>query len=206
VDRIDVAHPRRSDLTYVLDADTGRATWLSHDAAPEQWTRRYVTTRTDDPERTAGLAEGPVWLGPAPTVQAAAPEVTLRSRGSDRPGRNDTIEVHVSSPRSASSVVLRVDQHVDDISITAPGMATTDLRLKGTQPGRWPTEVSFGDLPAEGIDLALRIPHQGPVRIAAYDLTPGLSSVPGFVPRPEGVERSRRSSSDTMVVRRTYEF
>src|SRR5262249_39209774 len=125
---------------------------------------------------------------------------------SDQASRNDTVELHVSSPRSASSVVLRVDQHVDEISVTAPGMTTTDLRLPGTQPGRWPTGVSFGDLPAEGIDVALRIPYQRPVRIAAYDLTPGLSGVPGFVPRPEGVERSPRSSSDTIVVSRTYAF
>lgn len=202
VDRVDAAHPRRSDLAYLLDADTGRATWLSRDTEPTEWARRYVTARSDDPERGAGLADCPVWLGPAPAVQASAPEVTLRSPRS----RSDAVELHVSSLRSASSVVLRFDQHVDEVTVTAPGLAPTGLRLKGMLPGRWPAEVRFGDLPAEGIDVTVRISRPGPLRIAAYDLTQGLSGVPGFVPRPAGTERARRASGDATVVTRTYEF
>ncbi len=172
VDRVDAAHPRRADLAYLLDADTGRATWLSRDAEPAEWARRYVTERSADPERAAGLADGPVWLGPAPAVRAPAPEVTLRSR------QGDTIELHVFSPRSAATVVLRVDHRVDEVTVTASRLTPTGITLKGILPGRWPTEVRFGDLPAEGIDITLRVPHQGPLRIAAYDLTPGLAEVP----------------------------
>lgn len=193
----------------------GRATWLSRDAHPAEWVRRYVTERSADPERAAGLADGPVWLGPAPTVPAPAPEVTLRSRQGDPiqgdPIQGDTVELHVSSPRSASTVVLRVDHHVDEVTVTAPGLASTGTTLTGIRPGRWPTEVRFGDLPTEGIDVTLLVshrgvPHQGPLRIAAYDLTPGLAEVPGFLPRPLGTERSPRRDSDTVVVARTYEF
>ncbi len=172
--------------------------------------RRYVTERFADPERAAGLADGPVWLGPAPTVPAPAPEVTLRSRQGD-PIQGDTVELHVSSPRSAAIVVLRIDHHVDEMTVTAPGLASTGTTLTGIRPGRWPTEVRFGDLPTEGIDVTLRVPHrgvphQGPLRIAAYDLTPGLAEVPGFLPRPLGTERSPRRDSDAVVVARTYEF
>lgn len=200
VDRIDVAHPRRADLAYLLDTDTGRASWLSRDAEPAPWTRRYVTERFDDPERAAGLADDPVWLGPAPAVLAAPPDVTLRSR------QSDAINLHISSPRSAPTVVLRVDQPVDAVTVTAPGLAPTTVDLEGTRPGRWPAEVRFGDLPVEGIDVRLQIQQQTPLRIAAYDLTYGLAEVPGFVPRPPGVERSPRPGSDAVVVARTYEF
>ncbi|MDQ3763011.1 MAG: M20/M25/M40 family metallo-hydrolase [Actinomycetota bacterium] len=200
VDRFDVAHPRRADLAYLLDADTGRASWLSRDTEPAPWARRYVTERFDDPERAAGLADNPVWLGPAPAVLAPPPDVTLQSR------RSDTIELHVSSPRSAPTVVLRIDQHVDEVTVGAPGLVPTSLRLQGTRPGRWPSEVRFGDLPAEGIDVTLRVSQQRPLRIAAYDLTQGLSEVPGFVPRPPGIERPPRTGSDAVVVTRTYEF
>lgn len=200
VDRVDPAHPVRSDLTYLLDTDTGQASWLSHDAEPGGWVRRYVRARSDDPERTAGLADGPVWLGPAPAVPAPAPEVTLRSR------QSDTIELHVSSRRSASSAVLRVNQRVEEVTVAAPGLVPTGLRIKGTLPGRWPAEVHVGDLPPEGIDVTLRISPQRPLRIAAYDLVEGLSGVPGFVPRPPGTERPPRASSDAVVVTRTYQF
>ncbi len=51
----------------------------------------------------------------------------------------------------------------------------------------------------------LRVP-QGRLKIAAYDLTQGLTEVPGFVPRPQGLERPPRSDSDAIVVTRTYQF
>jgi hypothetical protein len=75
----------------------------------------------------------------------------------------------------------------------------------GTGHGRWPTEVRFGDLPPEGIDLTLRTTHQGALRISVYDQTLGLADVPGFQPRPPDLE-PRHSDSDTVVVARTYNF
>lgn len=199
VDQVDAAHPRRTDLAYLLDADTGRASWVSQDADPAGWTRRYVQDRSDEP---AGLADGPVWLGPAPVLPAPAPEVTLRSR------RGDTVELHVSSPRSATAVVLRVEHRVDQVTVTAPGLAPATRTVEGTRPGRWPTEIRFGDLPAEGIDVTLRVTPggSGPLRIACYDQTYGLAGLPGFVPRPPGLEQPPSRHSDTVVVARSYEF
>ncbi|MGH4009482.1 MAG: M20/M25/M40 family metallo-hydrolase [Pseudonocardiaceae bacterium] len=197
VDRVDAAHPRGANLAYVLDTDTGRASWVSRDAEPVEWTRRYVTAHSES--AVAGFEDGPVWTGPAPAVSVPAPEVTLRSR------QGGAVELHVASPRSAPKVVLRIDHRIDQVIATAPGLAPTAITLVGTGQGRWPTEVRFGDLPPEGIDLTLRTPHQGPMRISAYDQTRGLADVPGFQPRPPDVER-RRSYSGTVVVARTYEF
>lgn len=151
VDRVDAAHPRRANLAYVLDTDTGRASWVSRDIEPAEWTRRYVTERSES--AVAGFEEGPVWTGPAPPVPAPAPEVILRSRHSD------TLELHVSSPRFAPTVVLRIDHRIDQVTVTAPGLARAAITLVGTRQGRWPTEVSFGDLPPEGINLTLRTPN-----------------------------------------------
>ncbi|MGH4013995.1 MAG: M28 family peptidase [Pseudonocardiaceae bacterium] len=197
VDRVDAAHPRRTDLAYLLDADTGRASWVSRDAHPAEWTRRYVQNRSED---SGGLADGPVWLGPAPVVSAPAPEVTLRSR------RGDTVEVHVSSPRSATAVVLQVEHRVGQVTVIAPGLASVTVTVDGTRPGRWPTVVRFGDLPAEGIDVTLRVPHQGMLRIAARDQTSGLAGIPGFRPRPPVLERAAHPDGDTVLVQRTYQF
>ncbi len=197
VDRVDAAHPRRANLAYVLDTDTGRARWVSRDTEPAEWTRRYVEDRSEP--AVVGFEDGPVWTGPAPTVPVPAPEVTLRSR------QGDTVELHVSSPRSAPKVVLRIEHRIDQVVVTAPGLAPAASTLVGTGQGRWPTEVRFGDLPPEGIDLTLRITHQGPLRISVYDQTHGLADVPGFRPRPPDLE-PRHSDSDAVLVARTYEF
>jgi peptidase M28-like protein len=198
-DRPDARHPRPADLTYVLDADTGRATWVSRDTTPADWARQYVITRaasapaglSDD-----GFADGPVWTGPAPAVHAPAPELTVRSH------TGNEINLHVASRRSAPTVVLRIDHRVEQVTVTAPGLAPLTRTLDGTLPGPWPTEIHFGDLPANGVDLTLRVPHEDPLRIVTYDLTDGLTRIPGFVPRPPDVERGR--GSDAVISARTY--
>lgn len=197
IDRIDAAHPRRANLTYVLDGDTGRARWVSRDTEPAEWTRRYVTERSES--TVVGFEASRVWTGPAPTVPVPTPEVTLRSR------QSETVELHVSSPRSAPTVVLRIDHRIDEVTVNAPGLAPAAVTLVGTGQGRWPTEVRFGDLPPEGVDLTLRSTHPGPLRISVYDLTHGLADVPGFQPRPPALE-PRHSDSDVVVVARTYNF
>ncbi|MGQ0778053.1 MAG: M28 family peptidase [Pseudonocardiales bacterium] len=205
VDRIDAAHPRRANLAYVLDTDTGLASWVSPDAEPADWTRGYVTQRSDS--AVADFADGPVWTGPAPAVPVVAPKVTLRSRqgGTAESRRIATVELHVSSPRSAPALVLRIDHPIDQVIVTAPGLAPATITLAGTRQGPWPTEIRFGDLPPEGIDLTLRTTHQGPLRITAYDQTHGLADLPGFQPRPPDLA-PRHSNSDTVTVARTYEF
>lgn len=201
VDRIDPAHPRRTDLTYLLDTDTGRAQWVSRDVEPAGWTRRYVRDRGPDPTgEAAGAGSGPVWLGPAPVLPAPAPEVTLRSR------RGDVVTLHVASHRSAGTVVLRVGNRVDQVTVAAAGSAPVSRMVQGTRPGRWPTEITVGDPPAEGIDLTLRIPHRGALSVLCHDQSYGLRGVPGFVPRPPGLEQSPGRGSDRVLVQRIYRF
>lgn len=205
VDRIDAAHPRRANLTYLMDTDSRRASWLSADTVPAQWTRDYVTERREFPAIDFG--SGPVWTGPAPALALPAPEVTLRARvddpAADRPGA--IIDLHVSSPRAAREVTLLLDHPVTQVTATAPGLAPAAITLDGAKPGRWPAAVRFGDLPPEGVDLRLRMSGGGPLRISAYDRSLGLTAVPGFRPRPPELVR-RRSDSDTITVARTYEF
>ncbi|MGH4026587.1 MAG: M28 family peptidase, partial [Pseudonocardiaceae bacterium] len=201
VDRIDPAHPRRTDLNYLLDADTGRARWVSRDVEPAGWTRRYVQDRGPDPTgRAGGPGSGQAWLGPAAMLPAPPPEVTLRSR------QGDELTLHIVSPRSAATVVLRVGHRVDRVTLTAAGLAPATRTVQGTRPGRWPTEITVGDPPAEGFDLTLRVPHQGPLTIVCHDQSYGLSGVPGFVPRPPGLEQSPGRDSDRVLVQRTYRF
>ncbi|MGH4017716.1 MAG: M28 family peptidase [Pseudonocardiaceae bacterium] len=197
VDRVDAAHPRRTDLAYQLDADTGRARWVSGDAEPAAWTRGYVRNRAADP---AGLADGPVWLGPAPAMPAAAPQVRLRYR------HGDTMTLHVWSPRSAGTVVLRAGHQVEQVTVAVPGLPPVTRTVEGSRPGRWPSEIRVADLPAAGVDITLRLPHQGELPVSCYDQTYGLSGVPGFLPRPPGLAPPGGHHGDTVTVLRTYLF
>jgi hypothetical protein len=198
-DRPDARHPCPADLAYVLDANTGRASWVSHDTVPTDWARQYLTTRAASAPpglSDRGFADDPVWTGPAPAVHAPPPELTVRSH------TGDAINLHVASRRSAPTVVLRIDHRVEQLTITAPELAPLTRTLEGTLPGPWPTEIHFSDLPASGVNLTLRVLHEDRLQIVTYDLTDGLTGIPGFVPRPPGVERGR--DSDAVISAQTY--
>jgi hypothetical protein len=64
--------PRPDSLIYLLDTETGRASWLSADPAPDQWTSRVLG---EDPERVTLSGQYPM-LGD-PLMRADAPDLAL---------------------------------------------------------------------------------------------------------------------------------
>ena len=72
VDQFDAAHPAPAQLMYALDADTGKAQWVSTDASPGDWTRRYVTGRADI-SGAFPIVTGKVDTGPATAANLPAP-------------------------------------------------------------------------------------------------------------------------------------
>jgi len=43
----DGKHPRLDTIAYWLDADTGKASWISLDEHPDTWTSQFLTGRTE---------------------------------------------------------------------------------------------------------------------------------------------------------------
>jgi hypothetical protein len=197
VDRPDGAHPQRSHLAYVLDADAGTAHWVSAEAAPTGWTGRYVNTR-DTAALPAGYARGDLWTGQAVPIRAEGPAVTGSRTG-------DTLRLHVSSRRGASGMTLRIERPISEASARAPGSAAVTVPVAGMRAGTWPGEIRFRDLPPEGVDIDMRLPP-GPVRVTAIDETHGLAHAPGFVARPPDVEAGTREDGDLVAVTRTVSF
>ena len=68
----------------MLDADAGTARWISGDATPPDWTRRYATTAVSTGPDAAPLPyrARPRWSGPAVAAPLPAPQLTVR--GVDR--------------------------------------------------------------------------------------------------------------------------
>ena len=197
VDRTDPAHPQRSHLAYVLDAETGQAHWVSAELHPTEWTGRYVTGR-DTAVLPAGYTAEPLWTGPADPIDVPAPRVELRHRD------GDTVTMRVTSARAASSLILRFDRPIDLVTTTVPGAAPVAVPVTGTRPDGLPGEIRFRDLPPEGVDLTVRTPGADRVAVTAADESLGLTGAPGFRPRPADTIASIRPDSDVMVVVRTY--
>ena len=77
----------------MLDADRGRAHWVSADLEPADWTRGYVHDHTTD-GLPAGYARDEEWTGPAPALDLDGPRVEVRDR------TDGTVTLRVASGRA----------------------------------------------------------------------------------------------------------
>ncbi|MBN6052481.1 M28 family peptidase, partial [Nonomuraea sp. RK-328] len=199
VDRFDAADPGRTHLSYVMDADTRTAHWVSADTDPPAWTRRHVAGH-DTTALPPGYARGTLWTGPAPAATAAAPRLTLLGREGDK------VRLRVRAERGARSITLRVERPITGATAAARGLTPVTVPVTGTRAGTWPGEVRFRGLPASGAEITLRVAGPGPVRVTAIAETDGLRAVPGFTAMPPSLVASTREDGGLMAITRTYAF
>jgi hypothetical protein len=64
------------------------------------------------------------------------------------------------------------------------------------------TDVRLGAVPAAGVQVVLTPTEPGPLGLTVSDVSDGLGSVPGFVPRPPELRGASDRSSDQVVVTR----
>ncbi|MFC4855028.1 M20/M25/M40 family metallo-hydrolase [Actinophytocola glycyrrhizae] len=193
VDRPDAAHPAPTHLAYVLNADTGEATWVSAERTPGDWAATHVDSRNTD-ALPKGYQRGPVWTGPAPAINAEGPELTNVTKN------NDEITFHIRSPRNARSITLRLNEPITRATARVPGTNAATTPVTGTRKDTWPTELRFQDLPAEGVTLTIRTTAPNP-RLTAIDTTAGL---PDTTPIPNSATPSTREDGNVTAVARTY--
>jgi hypothetical protein len=196
IDRPDATHPAASHLAYVLDADEGRAHWVSADRSPTPWTGRYVGDR-DSGALPPGYPRGPLWTGEAPALDVDGPEVEIESR------TDDTVTFQVRSRRDAVSLTIRTDAPITRVTAAVAGDEPVTVRVTGTRADTWPGEIRFRDLPAEGVRFTVDTAAR---RLTAIDETRGLTGVPGFVPRPPDVTANTRDDGDLVAVAHTVGF
>ncbi|MEU4223607.1 M28 family peptidase [Nonomuraea sp. NPDC026600] len=198
-DAFDATNPQRSHLAYVLNADTRVAHWVSGDAEPTAWTRRYVSGQ-DTGSLPAGYARRTLWTGDAPVIETEGPRVAILSRA------GDTIRLRVRAGQGARSVTLRVERPITQVTAGATGLTPVTVPVSGIRANTWPGEIRFRGIPARGVDITLRVPGTDPVRLTAIAETDGLSAVPGFTPRPPGLVVSTREDGELIAVTRTYDL
>lgn len=204
VDTRDADHPAPTHLAYVLDADTGRAHWVSEEVDATDWTGRYVTgdgISTGTSGLPPGFADGEMLTGDAPQIDVEAPEAELVSRD------GDTLTVLVTSPRGAPHVTLRVSEPITEVTAAlhdTEGSDPVTVAVEDTRTGTWPGEIRFRDLPPEGVELTIRTAAE--VRLTVFDESPGLEDVPEFEPRPSDLVAGPQHDGDVVCVARTYEF
>lgn len=199
------AHPKPSVVLYALDADTGKAVWASSATRADSWSAQYVGT-SPSKGRLPGFY--PAWLPfeflqhEAPALPLVPPEAELIESTGDADSR--TIRVRVRSPRGGRALFVDL-----------PGSEVVDAYAEGHKLGlpadsRWNKlgswSVNYANLPADGVELRLRIKGSGKVKVVVVDSSIGLPPVPGetFAPRP--ANSVPRHSGDQTLALRSFEF
>jgi hypothetical protein len=186
-DRVGPATPARVDLAYGLDADAGRAYWLSEDPAPHPWVRRHVGDRTMRLDGTfpnvsaADLRAGDAPVAPIPTPTLTAVEVgrngatrDLRVRLGARDGRPALLALYVDTTGGAS---------VEGATLGATRLSGGVNRVSVSGPWRW--GLVFAAPPSE-VELVLTV-RGGPVRLMALAQVPELPATALAEPQPRTV-------------------
>ena len=198
VDRFDSAHPVPSQLAYALDRDSGQAWWASTETSPGEYTSRYVDGRGSLPVDFPYLVGKDLAIGQAQPADLPAPAVTTVSDAIVGGKRQITVRV---TPQRPGVRLLALDLGVDGGTVTraqAAGRAVPDAAL-----GQVHLMVTFHAPPADGLQASFTVDGDGPVTLRAVDGSDGLSGLPGFEPRPDGVDAAGTHSSDLVLVSAT---
>jgi hypothetical protein len=198
VDRFDAAHPVPSQLVYALDRDSGQAWWASTEEEPGAYTARYVDGRKPLPVDFPYLTGSDVATGPAEDADLPAPRVEVTSDRSSGSEREITFRV---TPQRDDVRLLVLDVRTDGGTVTAArvaGRAVPDVAL-----GEKRLWLTFHAPPAGGLQASVTVTGGGPVDLRVIDGSDGLDGLPGFEPRPEGVDAAGTHSSDLVVVSAT---
>ncbi|MGR7027949.1 M20/M25/M40 family metallo-hydrolase [Geodermatophilus sp. URMC 62] len=200
VDRFDQQHPVPSQLVYALEADTGEAWWASTEADPGEYTARYVDGRRELPHDYPYLAGRPVAAGPAEVAGLPASTVqVLDDRTAE--GRR-TVTVRVTPQRDVRLVVL--DLRTDGGSVVGARVEARDVPDDAFGEDRlW---LTFHAPPRQGVEATFTVEGGGPLTLRVVDGSDGLSGLPGFEPRPAGVDAAGTHSSDLVVVGATTDL
>jgi hypothetical protein len=195
VDRFDVAHPVPSQLAYALDRDTGEAWWASTEANPGAYTAQYVDHRGTLPIDLPYLAGKEMALGDAQPAGLPAPEVTTVS--DTVVGGKRQIIVRVT-PKRPGVRLLGLDLKVDGGTVVRAQMAGRAVPDEAL--GEDSLRLTFHAPAADGLRASFTVEGDGEVTLRVVDGSDGLTGLPGYQPRPDGVDAAGTHSSDLVLI------
>jgi hypothetical protein len=195
VDRFDPVHPALEQLMYALDTDTGQAMWVSTDAAAGAWNKQYVHTPQNLADEFPPLGDTTVLTGKAQPANLPAPAVQVISDSTA--GGRRTMLLTVTPQRTLRLVYLQVEGSTVD-NATVDGRAVPSANLAGG------FKVLFHAPPTSGLPITLVLNQPGAIKLRVMDGSDGLTGLPGFTPRPDGIGVKGSHVSELVLVAKTY--
>lgn len=201
------AHRRTNSVFYFLDADTGRASWVSTDATLDAWASQFFVAgaRQDNLSTVFPWTKQSTWQADAPAASLPVPTVEVVEDRTDGDAR--TLRLRLRTTRSAPMLIFYADAGVNVRRASLDGKPLFSADANTQDGERVPLRVSFVAPPPEGLELTVETDAAAPFRLGVEDLSYGLPEAQGVTVRPRGDDSMPVPSyrtSDTTVVRTVF--
>jgi hypothetical protein len=209
-------NPRPHWINYGLDADAGRATWITGDNIGDSWIERLVPQSS--PRGTLPrffIKDNPRRYSRAPAQDLAPPTITMTRQTRD--GAMRVVDLHIRSPRGAPSFLMWEEsgatiqstfidgKQLSQISRFSP---QTDKKLSEALYGKpradW--KLHFHGMEANGVDLRLVVQAGRKLKLRIVDASYGLPRSDEIQIAPRPVTLMPYEWSDVTLVSKLYEI
>jgi hypothetical protein len=172
----DQSYPRADFVSYVLDADSGRAAWAAGDR--ESWTEPLLRNAREADVQLAPFSTFSGWRAPAPVVDLPGPEFERVSASSG--GNTVSVRLRLRSARGADNLAteFRASGPILAASVEGRELPRTAERRDGG------LKLPYVGLPDDGITVVLEFRGGGTLRARMSDWTQGLPDELEVAERP----------------------
>jgi hypothetical protein len=174
----DQSYPRPDVVSYVLDADSGRASWETGDR--ESWTKPLLRNAREADVELAPFSTFSGWRAPAPAVDLPGPELERVRERSD--GDKVSVRLRLRSARGADNLATEFRASGAILAASVEGRQlprTREMRDGGLK-------LPYVGLPDDGITVVLELRGRGTLRARMSDWTQGLPDELAVADRPAG--------------------
>ena len=172
------ARKRPDSLSYLIDADSATAWWVSFDRAPDDWTARALGPH---PDRRAfdnfHLAPGHSFLASA-GQHVVVDSTSVQVLQQDAVAGGQRIHLRIRRSGASEEVALYTDPSsaVSDVSVNGRLLAagTGDRYAPRYQMGQHGAMLRYFGVPEDGVDLWFTLRSPGPVHLHVVTAFEGL--------------------------------
>ncbi len=181
----DAEHPKPDTISYWLDSNTGKASWISFDTNPDNWTSQFLTGHFEastlhlfNPVDGDAIlkTEAPYAQLPPPSIETLEDSVTSRER---------RLRLHFVSPRQARIIWI----HIEKATVLAATVEGRNIQVNEADKRNKVWGLVYLALPSEGIELDLTLNASEMPQLTVIDQSDGLPSFPGFHFEPRPIDR-----------------
>lgn len=165
----DRQHPRFDSIFYGVNTNTGMHIWASYDDQPDEWTALFLgkTVHKETlPEFFPGSSRKFLQAS-AEALPLEAPQLNVIENTSIAGERQ--VRVRVISPRHAPTLSFFIGK---DTPVTSASVNGKEIPAARTVQGDW--TLQYYAVPANGIDLLLKVKTTGPFQVQVVDMSFGL--------------------------------